>query len=68
MTEVVGQGRTTIVIALDILHAFDRVWHKDLAANLLSLGTEGDLLQFIIDNYLNEIDLRVLINGKCSSE
>ena len=67
MTEVVGQGRTTIVIALDILHAFDRVWHKDLAANLLSLSAEGDILQFIID-YLNEIALRVLINGKCSSE
>ncbi|KAG0715070.1 RNA-directed DNA polymerase from mobile element jockey [Chionoecetes opilio] len=57
----------TVVVALDIAGAFDRVWHRGLAAKLRSLGVRGALLQLIQD-YLQDRTLRVVINGHTSSQ
>ncbi|KAG0718178.1 RNA-directed DNA polymerase from mobile element jockey [Chionoecetes opilio] len=55
----------TFVVALDIAEAFDRVWHRGLAAKLRSLVVRGALLQLIQD-YLQDRTLRVVINGHIS--
>ncbi|XP_069998232.1 uncharacterized protein [Penaeus vannamei] len=55
------QGKDTI-IALDIVGASDRVWHRGLIATLNSLGIRGHLLHLLQD-YLQGRFLRVAMNG-----
>ena len=40
-------GRDTVVIALDIAEAFDKVWHRGLLEKLCAKGIQGGLLQFL---------------------
>ncbi|KAG0724822.1 RNA-directed DNA polymerase from mobile element jockey [Chionoecetes opilio] len=58
------RGMDTFVVALDIAGAFDRVWRGDKPR---SLGVRGALLQLIQD-YLQDRTLRVVINGNTSSQ
>jgi len=59
--------KDTFVVALDIAGAFDRVWHKGLASKLKSFGIDGNLLM-LLEDYLQERTLRVVVNGHTSSE
>ena len=61
------EGEDTVVIALDISGAFDRVWHGGLTTKLQGLGIRGNLLD-LITNYLHERSLSVVLNGRKSSE
>ena len=61
------KGLQTLVLALDIEGAFDRVWHKGLLVKLQAVGISGKLLE-IIDDYLNNRSLRVAISGKTSDQ
>ena len=60
-------GLDTLVIALDIAGAFDRVWHRGLLAKLSAKGIQGDLLH-LIENYLTGRTLRVVIGGQTSQQ
>ena len=60
-------GKTTFVIALDIAGAFDRVWHAGLISKLKSLGINGNLLH-LIENYLEERTMQVVVDGFKSTE
>ena len=62
-----NKAKDTIVIALDIAGAFDRVWHKGIIAKLNSLGITGDLLMLLQD-YLQGRTLQAVVNGYTSSE
>ncbi|KAG0723280.1 putative RNA-directed DNA polymerase from transposon BS [Chionoecetes opilio] len=61
------RGEDTFVVALDIAGAFDRVCHQGITTKLRSLGICGDLLHLLQD-YLHERTLRVVVNGHTSSE
>ena len=52
-------------IFLDILKAFDKVWHEGLMFKLKSYGIDGDLLKLFI-NYLEDRKGRVVLNGQDS--
>ena len=58
-------GRPSLVIALDIAGAFDRVWHKGLLAKLEQFGITGQLLK-LFSSYLQGRSLRVVVSG-CTS-
>ena len=60
------EGRDTLVVALDIAGAFDRVWHSGLLAKLRAKGVAGSLLTLLGD-YLHGRSLRVVINGRTST-
>ena len=60
-------GKYTYVIALDIAGAFDRVWHKSIIAKLTSMGINGNLLM-LVQSYLKDRALHVVINGHTSKE
>ncbi|XP_050690070.1 uncharacterized protein LOC126982212 [Eriocheir sinensis] len=45
------EGLDTLVVALDISGAFDRVWHSGLLAKLRAKGIEGSLLT-LLEDYL----------------
>ena len=51
---------------LDILKAFDKVWHEGLIFKLKTYGINGDLLKLLI-NYLEHRKQRVVLNGQTSS-
>ena len=53
-------------VFLDILKAFDRVWHKGLILKLKSYGVDGSLLK-LMENYLTGRQQRVVLNGQNSS-
>ncbi len=53
-------------IFLDISKAFDRVWHDRLLLKLKSYGIEGNVLKWI-QSYLYKRQIRVVIDGECSS-
>ena len=55
----------TIVVALDIAGAFDRVWHAGLLEKLRAKGIQGDLL-LLLGDYLQGRTLQVVINGQAS--
>ena len=61
------KGTYTYVIALDIAGAFDRVWHCGIISKLKSLGIDGSLLM-LIQNYLQDRTLCVVVNGHTSQE
>ena len=65
--DALDTGLDTLVIALDIAGAFDRVWHKGLLVKLRARGIQGDLLD-LIEDYLTGRTLRVVINGQTSRE
>ena len=48
------QGLKTMVLAVDIDGAFDRVWHAGLLAKLESMGVEGGALKLLGDYLVNE--------------
>ena len=54
-------------IFCDISKAFDRVWHRGLLHKLKNYGMNGNLLMWVED-YLNDRNQKVLINGKSSSQ
>ena len=54
-------------VALDISKAFDRVWHAGLLHKLKSYGISGQMLG-LISCFLNNRQLRVLLDGKSSQE
>ena len=58
-------GLDTVVVALDIAGAFDRVWHGGLMEKLRAKGIQGDLLQLLGD-YLKGRTLQVVVNGQAS--
>ena len=64
-TSALDSGKRTCVLALDIEGAFDKVWHQALIAKLKSFGVDGELLR-LLENYLTDRDLRVILNGKNS--
>ncbi|KAK4319484.1 hypothetical protein Pmani_009587 [Petrolisthes manimaculis] len=56
------QGRPTAVLALDIVGAFDRVWHPALVERLYAAGLSGGALK-LLRHYLLERHLKVVHNG-----
>ena len=63
--KALDSGLQTLVIALDIEGAFDRVWHKGLLAKLEAFGISGKLLA-ILGDYLQDRSLQVTVNGSTS--
>jgi len=66
-SDALDTGRNTIVIALDIAGAFDRVWHGGLLSKLTSLGLSGDLHSLLRD-YLHGRTLSVVVKGHQSKQ
>ena len=52
-------------IFLDIFKAFDKVWHESLIFKLKAYGIEGELLS-LLENYLQNHEQRVVLNGRTS--
>ena len=50
-------------VFLDILKAFDKLWHDNLIFKLKSYGDEGEFL-LLIKNYLHNREQRVAFNGQ----
>ena len=63
--DALDDGKDTVVVALDIAGAFDRVWHGGLIEKLRAKGIQGDLLQ-LLGNYLHGRTLQVVVNGQAS--
>ena len=61
-----GSGATHAV-ALDISKAFDRVWHTGFLHKLKSYGISGQIFG-LISSFLNNRQLRVVLDGKPSQE
>ena len=59
------KGLEVRAVFLDILKAFDRVWHRGLPAKLKSLGVNGPMLIWF-ESYLSGRKQRVVIDGECS--
>ena len=51
---------------LDILKAFDKVWHEWLIFKLEDTGISGNLLN-LLKSFLNNRFQKVVLNGQCSS-
>ena len=62
-SEALDHGKATAVVALDIEAAFDSVWHAALLTKLRAVGVDGALLQ-LLENYLRDRHLKVIINGR----
>ena len=54
-------------IALDILKAFDRVWHAGLLHKLKSYGISGQIFG-LISSFLSNRWLQMVLDGKSSKE
>ena len=61
--DALDEGHATVVVALDIAGAFDRVWHGGLMEKLRAKGIQGDLL-LLLGDYLQGRTLHVAINGQ----
>ncbi|KAK4317990.1 hypothetical protein Pmani_010946 [Petrolisthes manimaculis] len=61
-SDALDQGRPTAVLALDIVGAFDRVWHPALVERLYAAGLSGGALK-LLRHYLLERHLKVVHNG-----
>ena len=59
------RGKASVVVALDIEGAFDKVWHAALVTKLRAAGVDGPLLQ-LLGNYLRDRQFKVTVNG-CDS-
>uniref|UniRef100_A0A0P4WNB5 Reverse transcriptase domain-containing protein n=1 Tax=Scylla olivacea TaxID=85551 RepID=A0A0P4WNB5_SCYOL len=64
--DTLDEGLDTLVVALDIAGAYDRVWHSGLLAKLQAKGIEGSPLM-LLEDYLQGRTLRVVVNGRTSS-
>ena len=53
-------------IFLDILKAFDKVWHDGLIFKLRQNGISGDIIN-ILQDFLRNRKQRVVLIGQCSS-
>ena len=53
-------------VLLDVLKAFDKVWHKVLLHKLKSMGISGNLFN-LLENYLSGRFQRVVLYGQTSS-
>ena len=49
---------------LDISKAFDKVWHEGLIFRLKTYGVESN---FLLENYLTDLQRRVVLNGPTPS-
>ena len=56
-------GQDTVVVALDIAGAFNRVWHRGLLQKLCVKGIQSDLL-LLLESYLQRRTLQVVVNGQ----
>ena len=65
--KALDEGLQTLVVAVDIEGAFDRVWHKGLTVKLESVGITGRLLELLKD-YLSERSFHVNVGGFTSKE
>jgi len=63
--DALEEGLDTLVVALDIAGAFDRVWHAGLVEKLRAKGVQGDLLM-LLEDYLQDRTLQVVVNGQSS--
>ena len=63
--DALEEGLDTLVVALDIAGAFDRVWHAGLLEKLRAKGVQGDLLM-LLEDYLQDRTLQVVVNGQSS--
>ena len=52
-------------VFLDILKAFDKVWHNGIIFKLKAHGVEGELLS-LLKNYLENREQSVILNGQTS--
>ena len=52
-------------VFLDISNAFDKVWHDGLMFKLKVYGIEDELLS-LLENYLQNREKRVVLNGQTS--
>ena len=59
------EGLGTLVVALDIAGAFDRVWCSGLLAKLRAKGIAGSLLR-LLEDYLQRRTLQEAFNGRIS--
>ena len=64
---VLDESRVARAVALDISKAFDKVWHAGLLHKLRSYGVQGDVFA-IIASFLRDRKLRVVVDGKSSSD
>ena len=64
--EVLNAGHEIKAVSLDILHAFDTVWHPALLTKLSSYGIQGHLHSRLTD-FLCWCSQRVAQNGVLSS-
>jgi hypothetical protein len=58
-------GKEVCMVFLDVLKAFDRVWHSGLLNKLRCMGVEGRLFDWLC-NYLTDRQIRVVVNGQKS--
>ena len=65
--KALDQGLQTLVLAVDIEGAFDRVWHEGLITKLESVGIGGKVLP-LLASYLKGRSLRVTLNGVTSDQ
>ena len=63
---VFDKGLEVRGIFLDILKAFDKVWHDGLIFKLRQNGISGDIIN-ILQDFLRNRKQRVVLNGQCSS-
>ena len=62
-----NKSGATRPVVLDILKAFDRVWHAGLLHKLKSYGISGQIFS-LISSFLSHRRLRVVLDGKSSQE
>ena len=62
-----NRSGATGAAALEILKAFDRVWHAGLPHKLKSYGISGQIFG-LISSFLSNRRLRVVLDGKSSQE
>ena len=60
-----NRSGATRAVALDIVKAFDRVWHAGLLHKLKSYGVSGQIFA-LISSFLSNRWLRVVLDGKSS--
>ena len=67
IARAVNRAGATQIVALDILEAFDRVWHAGLLHKLRSYGISGQIFG-LISSFLSNRRLQVVLDGKSSQE
>ena len=67
IARVFNRSGATRAVALDISKAFDKVWHTGVLRKLKSYAISGQTFAFI-SSFLNNRQLRVVLDGKSSQE